>query len=148
MPRTFFILSRLSPFPQLSIYPLKAHILVGPIWLLLCQFNPDALHLPYIFWHLCMMFSLFEVIATSKIVPLRCTVNILGQGAICSLYCIILQGLLNPLFCESMLSVVPPMDPLLLHPLEQERALWKETTSVRMSAYRWSLGNHPLLRIT
>lgn len=103
-----------------------------------------------IFFGTCVLCSdsLKSLLHQTKILPLRCTVNILGQGAICSLYCIILQGLLNPLFCESMLSAVPPMDPLLLHPLEQERALWKETTSVRMSAYHWSLGNHPLLRIT
>lgn len=42
-------------------------------------------------------------------------------------------------------AVSGPSSPL---SLLQGRALWKETIAVRVSAYHWSLGDHPFLRIT
>lgn len=58
---------QVSPLlPQLSMYPLKAHILVRAMWLILCRFSTNELHLPIFICTHVLLCSASQVTAMLK----------------------------------------------------------------------------------
>ena len=101
--------------PQVSMYPLKAHILVRPMWPILCHWSTNELHVPHIYSHLYVVMP--SLLSHCLIEEWFCLPGVLWifWGRELCLYCIIPQRLLNPTWSESTLLAELLMDPLVLH---------------------------------